>query len=94
MSLSQSESVVEKVLKVLKYQYCNIELLQVKVRSGVEVKVLEIGNIQVKYKYLKIVLKYSTVNVLSYFTPLLNTVCCGVLSSCTTCIWMVDSGAK
>ena len=39
--------------------------------SGVEVKVLEIGNTQVKYKYLKIVLKYSTlVNVLGYFTPL------------------------
>ena len=28
--------------------------------SGVEVKVSEIGNTQVKYKYLKIVLKYST----------------------------------
>ena len=27
--------------------------------SGVEVKLLEIGNTQVKYKYLKTVLKYS-----------------------------------
>ena len=44
--------------------------------SEVEVKVLDIGNSQVKYKYLKIVLKYSTnVNVLSYFTPLDMTHC-------------------
>ena len=36
----------------------------------VEVKVLEIGDTPVKYKYLEIVLKYSTwVNVLSYFLP-------------------------
>ena len=27
---------------------------------GVEVELLDIGNTQVKYKYLKIVLKYST----------------------------------
>ena len=40
--------------------------------SGAEAKVLEIGNAQVKFKYLKIVLKYSTsVKILSYFTPLL-----------------------
>ena len=39
--------------------------------SEVEVKVLDIGNSKVKYKYLQILLKYSTyVNVLSYFTPL------------------------
>ena len=56
-------------VKVWKYWHQNV--LKVKVQyfpqrcSGVEVKVLEIGNTQVKYKYLKIVLKYSTwVNVL------------------------------
>ena len=41
--------------------------------SEVEVKVLDMENSQVKYKYLKIALKYSTkVNVLSYFTSLLR----------------------
>ena len=43
--------------------------------SGVEVKLLGIGNTQVKYKCLKTELKYSAkVNVLtgSYFTPLLT----------------------
>ena len=40
--------------------------------SGVEVKLLEIGNTEVKYKYLKSVLKYSI--VLKYIMYLVTTV--------------------
>ena len=47
-------------VKVLK-KICKVKVQYLDPRcSGVEVKVLEIGNTQVKYRYLKLVLKYST----------------------------------
>ncbi len=52
------------------FQYINWPVTKINVVEY-KYKVALNGNIQVKYKYLKVVLKYSTwVNVLSYIPPL------------------------
>ena len=76
MYVSQYHNLYLQMKKKLK---CSKECSGVKVQNSdlsfSEVELLEIGNTQVKYKCLKTELKYSTkVNVLSYFTPLAETV--------------------